>query len=88
MKIWAQLGSFNLDEKTHARKKSPVLHYSMCFQMNKKTSAVLYQLSEKLPLSQQLYVTSEGAVSHNINNYHQLSIARYQVSLYAHNYLK
>ena len=29
------------------------------------------------------YVTSEGAVSHNILNYQQLPIIRYQVSFYA-----
>ena len=32
------------------------------------------------------YVTSEGAVSHNVLYYQQLSIARYQVSFYANNY--
>ena len=32
------------------------------------------------------YVTSEGAVSHNIN-FQQLSFARYQVSLYAYTIL-
>ena len=40
------------------------------------TSAeVCYYLSEKLLLSQKLYVTSEGAVSHNVLYYQQLSIA-------------
>ena len=29
------------------------------------------------------YVTSEGAISHNVLYYQQLSIARYKVSLYA-----
>ena len=32
------------------------------------------------------YVTTEGAVSHNVLYYQQLSIARYQVSCYAKNY--
>ena len=32
------------------------------------------------------YTTSEGAVSHNVLYYQQLSIARYQVSFYANNY--
>ena len=32
------------------------------------------------------YVTSEGAVSHNVLYYQQLSIACYQVSLYVYNY--
>ena len=34
------------------------------------------------------YVTSEGAVSYNVLYYQQLSIARYQVRLYANNYFK
>ena len=34
------------------------------------------------------YVTSEGAVSHNVLYYQQLSIARCQVSIYANNYLE
>ena len=32
------------------------------------------------------YVTSEGAVSHNVSYYQQLSIARFQISFYANNY--
>ena len=34
------------------------------------------------------YVTSEGAVSHNVVYYQQLSITRYQVSFYAKNYFE
>ena len=34
------------------------------------------------------YITSEGAVSHNVLYYQQLSIARYQVSFYADNYFE
>ena len=34
------------------------------------------------------YVTSEEAVSHNVLHYQQLSIACYQVSLYAYNYVQ
>ena len=34
------------------------------------------------------YVTSEGAVSHNVLYYQQLSIARYQVRFYANNYFE
>ena len=34
------------------------------------------------------YLTSEGAVSHNVFYYQQLSIACYQVSFYANNYLE
>ena len=42
---------------------------------------------EKLPLSQK-YVTSEGVVSHNVLNYHQLFVAHYQVSFYANIYFE
>ena len=34
------------------------------------------------------YVTSEGAVSHNVLYYQQLSFARYQVSFYSNNYFE
>ena len=33
------------------------------------------------------YVTSEGAISHNVLYYRQLSIAPYQVSFYAKNWI-
>ena len=33
-------------------------------------------------------VTSEGAVSHNVLYYEQLSIACYQISFYAKNYFE
>ena len=36
----------------------------------------------------EVYVTSEGAVSHNVLYYQQLSITRYQVSFYANNYFE
>ena len=35
-----------------------------------------------------IYITSEGAVSHNVLYYQQLSVARYQVRFYANIYLK
>ena len=44
-------------------------------------------LSEKLRLSQN-YVTSEGAVSHNVLYYQQLFIATDQTSCYANNYFE
>ena len=34
------------------------------------------------------YVTSEGAVSHNVLYHQQLSFAQYQVSFYANNYFE
>ena len=33
-------------------------------------------------------INSEGAISHNVLHYQQLSIARYQVSFYANNYFE
>ena len=35
-----------------------------------------------------IYVTSEGAISHNALYYQQLSIACYQVGFYANNYFE
>ena len=45
-------------------------------------------LSEKLPLDLLNYGTSEGAVSHNVLYYQQLSSAHYKVSFCANNYFK
>ena len=39
-------------------------------------------------LSLKTYVTSDGADSHIVLNYQQLSIARYQVSFFANNYFE
>ena len=41
----------------------------------------------KLPLSLKNFVTSEGAISHNVLYYQQLSDARYEVSSYTNNFL-
>ena len=56
---------------------------NLCFQLQNKR---LKYLGEKLPLSKS-YVTSEGAFSHNVLYYQQLSISRYQVCFYANNLL-
>ena len=45
------------------------------------------QIHRKVLLPQKL-ITSEGAVSHNVFYYQQLSIARYQVTFYANNYFE
>ena len=47
---------------------------------------IKYYISEKLLLSQKVYVTSKEAVSHNVLYYQQLSIARYQVTIILSNY--
>ena len=39
-------------------------------------------------LANYMYVTSGRAISHNVLYYQKLSIAFYQVSLYANNYLE
>ena len=57
------------------------------FETSAEVSSSIQIFSEKLLLSQN-YVTSEGAVSHNVLYYQQLSIARYQVSFYANNYFE
>ena len=36
----------------------------------------------------EIYVTSEGAVSHNVLYHQQLPITRYQVRLYANNHFQ
>ena len=42
-------------------------------------------LSEKLTSFYKNFAAPEGAISHNVLYYQQLSIAHYQVSLYANN---
>ena len=61
-------------------KKKHYLHKQcVCFQMhNKKASAELF-----ISVRNYLFLTSEGAVSHNVSYYRQLPITRYQVSFYA-----
>ena len=72
--------------------KTPLLAQVVWFQMldfesSAEVSNQFKYLSEKLLLSQN-YVTSEGAVSHNVLYYQQLTIARYPVSFYANNYFE
>ena len=85
MKIGLDWSSKLQEINERKEQKTPLLHYFVCFQMHTKAPAaeVEYYLSEKLPLSQT--VISEGAVSHNVLFYQQLSIAHYQISLYANN---
>ena len=73
-----------MDEKT------PLSHEVVCFQMLdfkwglKINSNILLRNYFFL----KNYVTSEGAVSHNVFYYQQLSIAHRQVSFYANNYFE
>ena len=62
------------------------------FRNSKSNSEVLKSnpniLVENNFFLENLYVTSEGAVSHNVLYYQQLSIACYPVSFYANNYFE
>ena len=74
--------------------KTPLSHEVVCFQMldfgtsksNSEVSIIKYLVENYFFLEN--YVTSEGAVSHNVLYYQQLSIACYQVSFYANNYFE
>ena len=73
--------------------KTPLSHEVVCFQMldfetSKSNSEVSKSNLVENYFFLENYVTSEGAVSHNVLYYQQLSIARYQVSFYANNYFE
>ena len=70
--------SSNLQENNE--RKTPLLHYFVCFHMGNKRLQLRSYLSEKLPLSQIKTVLLRGSMSHNVLYYQQLSIACYQVS--------
>ena len=71
------------------KEKTPLLHNFVCFQMhNKRLQLKSFIIWVRNYLFLKNYVTSEGAVSHNVLYYQQLSIARYQVSFYANNYFE
>ena len=71
------------------KEKTPLLHKFVCFQMLIKASGLKsFIIWVRNYLFLKNYVTSEGAVSHNVLYYQQLSIARYQVSFYANNYFE
>ena len=46
------------------------------------SAEVFYNLREKLPMSLKNYISTEGAVSHSVFDYLQVSIAHYQLSCY------
>ncbi len=76
--------------------KTPLSHEVVCFQMlefetSKSNSEVSKSNSNILVRNNFFlgnYVTSEGAVSHNVLYYQQLSIDPYQVSFYTNNYFE
>ena len=66
------------------RKKTPLSQIFVCFQMsNKRLQLKSVTIGVRTYLFVKNYVASEGAVSHNVLYYQQLSIAHYQVSFYA-----
>ena len=79
------LAHFGHLQEHSERKKTPFLHYFVCFLKHKK-----YFIEwEIIPHSQTLRylrACSEGVVPHNVLYYQQqLSIAHYQVNAYANN---
>ena len=74
------------------KEKTPLSYKVVCFQMlDFETSKLILwsqnQICENYFFLEN-YVTSEGAVPHNVLYYQQLPIARYQVRFYANNYFE
>ena len=86
MRIWIQVVIEVARKRIMKEEKKPCCTNLCAFRCITKCFVLNY-LSEKLPLSQN-YFTSEGANSHNVLYYQQLSVARYQVSFYANKYFK
>ena len=73
------------------KEKTPSPHEVACFQMldfetSKFNSKVSNSNSWKITSFAKTYVTSEGAVFHNVLYYQQLPMNRYQVRFYANTY--
>ena len=61
----------------------------VCFQIGRKASGQKsFVILVRNYLFLKNYVTSEGAVFHNVLYYQQLSVARYQVRFYANIYFE
>ena len=69
-------------QERNERKKHPCFTIFVWFQMNNKLFIIWVRNYLKN------YITSEGAVSHNVLYYQQLSIAHYQVNLDANIYFE
>ena len=73
------------------REKTPLSHKVVCFQMldfetsNSKLEVSKIKFVENYFFLKN-YVTSEGAVSHNVFYYQPLPITHYQVRFFADNY--
>ena len=73
------------------KEETPLSLEVVCFQMldfetSNSKSEVSKSNSWKITSFSKNYVTSEGAVSHNVLYYQQLPVACYQVIFYANNY--
>ena len=68
-------------------KNTPLSHENVYFQMLDFGTSNLILKSHSSQFMEN-YVTSEGAVSHNVLYYPQLPITRYQVRFYAYNYFE
>ena len=71
------------------KEKTPLSHNVVCFQMlDFETSKSKAEVMENYFFLEK-YVTSEGAVSHNVLHYYQqLSIACYQERFYVNTYFE
>ena len=69
------------------KENTPLFYKFVCFQMpvNKASGLKSFNIWVRNYLFLKNYVTSEGAVSHNVLYSQQLSIGCYQVSFYAIN---
>ena len=75
--------------------KTPLSHEVVCIQMldfgNSNSNSEVLKSNSNILVENYFflenYVVSEGAVSHNVLYYQQLSIACYQVSFYANDYM-
>ena len=76
------------------KEKTPLSHEVVCFVMldfetsnSKKIWGLKIKFEENYFFLKN-YVTSEGAISHNVLYYQPLHITRYQVRFYANNYFE
>ena len=93
-----KITKFELDwsselQDNYERKKTPLSHEVVCFQMlDFETSNSKLEVSKSnswtITSFSKNYVTSEGAVFHNVLNYQPLPITRYQVRYYADDYFE
>ena len=78
------------------KEKTPLPHEVVCFQIldfgTSKSYSEVSKTNSNILVENYFffknYITSEGALSHNVFYSQQLSIACYQVSFYANNYFE